>query len=82
MAKKTKADEAARVAPPYEANWQIDPTQDVDTLIDRHARRSQYPAAHEAYRRAVEEKRRDEGVIHVDPATGYRARFHPADAAA
>lgn len=80
MAKKKTDDVDAAGGPPYEANWQVDHTQATDTLLERHQKGSQYPAAHEAYRRALTEKVEREGVIHVDPATGYRARFKPAAA--
>jgi hypothetical protein len=64
-------------APPYEANWIVDEAHKPETIIDRHGRNAQSPAAHEVYKRAVTEKAEKFGVIHVDPATGYRARFKP-----
>lgn len=64
-------------APPYEANWIVDAAHTPETIIDRHGRNAQSPAAHEVYKRTVLEKADKFGVIHVDPATGYRARFKP-----
>lgn len=63
--------------PPYEADWIPDASQDMETLIDRHQRNAANPAAHEVYRRQLEEKTKRFGVIHIDPATGYRSRFQP-----
>lgn len=64
-------------APPYEAQWIVDEAHSPASLIDRHGRNAQSPAAHEVYKRTVNEKAEKYGVIHVDPATGYRARFKP-----
>ena len=64
-------------APPYDANWIVDEAHNPEASIDRHGRNAQSPAAHDVYRRAVSEKAEKFGVIHVDPATGYRARFKP-----
>lgn len=63
--------------PPYEANWIIDQAQNPESVLDRHRRNAANPAVHETFRRALQEKTDREGVIHVDPATGYRARFKP-----
>lgn len=63
--------------PPYDADWQIDASQSATELADRHGRNAQNPAAHQVYRKQLEDKEREFGVIHVDPATGYRARFKP-----
>lgn len=82
MGKPKKDEKPERQGAPYDANWQIDESQRPATLIERHRQVAQSPAAHEAYRKAVEEKAGREGVIHIDPATNYRARFHAADAAA
>lgn len=68
--------------PPYDADWQVDASQSSKELLDRHRRNAANPAAHEIFRRALEEKEREFGVIHVDPATGYRARFKPQGAGA
>lgn len=75
MAKKKPEDAPTTDGAPYEANWQIDPTQVTETLLDHHQRTAASPAAHEAYKAKLLEKVEREGVIHVDPATGYRARF-------
>lgn len=78
MGKLKKDETPAPEGAPYEANWIIDESQRPETLLDRHALRAASPAAHEAYRKAVLAKVADAGVIHIDPATGYRARFQPA----
>lgn len=64
--------------PPYDAPWQVDTAQSSKNLIDRHRRNAANPAAHEVYRKQVEDKEAQYGVIHFDPITGYRARFKPA----
>lgn len=46
-----------------------------DTVIERHRARTLSADAHGAYMRRVMEKAAREGVIHVDPDTGYQARF-------
>jgi len=63
---------------PYDAPWQVDAAQSSKNLIDRHRRNAANPAAHEVYRKQVEEKEAQYGVIHYDPITGYRARFKAA----
>lgn len=68
--------------PPYEADWQVDQSQSSKELLDRHRRNAANPAAHEVYRKQLEDKEREFGVIHVDPKTGYRARFKPQGAGA
>lgn len=77
MSKKMVPGEVAEFdGPPYAANWQIDESQRPETLIERQRKTAASPASAEAYRKSVEEKAEKFGVIHVDPATGYRARFH------
>jgi hypothetical protein len=46
-----------------------------DVLIERHRAVTLSPEVHGAYARTVREKAEKFGVIHVDPDTGYRARF-------
>jgi len=75
MGNKGKKDDDTTSHAPYPANWIIDESQRPETLLDHHARNAASPAAHEAYKKAVTDKVAREGVIHIDPATGYRARF-------
>ncbi len=79
MAKKTAKPVPAATGAPYEANWIVDESQRPEALLERHGRTAASPAAHEAYRRAVEEKVEKTGLIHIDPATGYRSRFSVAE---
>lgn len=74
--------ESKRVDPPFDAEWQIDPDQEPARVLEHHQRTAASPAAHDAFRRLTLEKAERFGVIHVDPATGYRARFHPREAPA
>lgn len=78
MPKDEKDTGATKVKPPYKADWKIDAQQAPDVVLERHRRNAASPAAHEAFRKAVEDKVERFGVIHIDPATDYRARFHPA----
>ena len=82
MAKNKKSDEPVEGGPPYEAAWVVDESQRPDTVLERHRRNAASPAAAAAFEAKVREKAAKEGLIHVDPATGYKARFHPADVAA
>lgn len=72
MAKKP-TDESA--APRIARRWVPDQDQLPEVLIERHRARSQSPDVHAAYARGVRDKAEKFGVIHVDPDTGYRARF-------
>ena len=78
MAKKKTDDGEAPSGAPYAADWQIDETQRPETLIETKRRNAASPAAAARFAAAVQEKAEKFGLIHVDPATGYKARFHPA----
>lgn len=82
MAKKETKDSAQPSGAPYPADWKVDEQQRPATLIESKRRNAASPAAFERYKASVTEKAEKFGIIHVDPATGYRARFHAADEAA
>jgi len=78
MAKKDEV-KAGDACPQCGGAFVLDPSQDVEKLIDRVKRNAQNDQAAARYADQARAKAEEHGLIHMCSVCGYRSRFQPAE---